>query len=175
MDETCPLSTGGGTRRVQSVREGVGGGGMREGCAERGTPRRRTAPSGKALRAGAGPGRGRGRVKRVSHPKVCISDSGGCSRGGSAGSCAAGGAHGRQSPKPSRAPRANSPQYVSRPPPWSMPSPHGRPRSHDPMYSDWSKRRSTPTASAVPCSALGRAPEGAASIDREAGGAGGGG
>jgi len=27
MDETCPVSTGGGTRRVQLVREGRGGGG----------------------------------------------------------------------------------------------------------------------------------------------------
>jgi len=27
-DETCPVSTGGGTRRVQSVREGGGGGGI---------------------------------------------------------------------------------------------------------------------------------------------------
>jgi hypothetical protein len=31
-DETCPISTGGGTRRIQSVREGEGGGGGLHGA-----------------------------------------------------------------------------------------------------------------------------------------------
>ena len=34
-DETCPFSTGGGTRRVQLVREGRGGGGDTAGTWER--------------------------------------------------------------------------------------------------------------------------------------------
>ena len=50
-DETCPVSTGGGTRRVQSVREGGGGGGLPE---RQRTRRQRGAQDG---RAPSGPAR----------------------------------------------------------------------------------------------------------------------
>ena len=45
-DETCPVSTGGGTRRVQSVRKGGGGGGAPGGCQGRGKRRREKSMTG---------------------------------------------------------------------------------------------------------------------------------
>ena len=58
QEASCPVSTGGGTRRVQSVREGGGGGGAgrrRRGAAPRGGPRAR--PTQRRAR-----GRGAGRI-----------------------------------------------------------------------------------------------------------------
>ena len=56
-DETCPVSTGGGTRRVQLVREGGG-----PSCARTArTPRRSSASTmARAVRSPAARGRGRG-------------------------------------------------------------------------------------------------------------------
>jgi hypothetical protein len=49
-DETCPVSTGGGTRRVQSVREGGGGGELEEPEAHQ----RETGPGPEAKVRGVG-------------------------------------------------------------------------------------------------------------------------
>jgi len=55
-DETCPVSTGGGTRRVQSVQEGGGGGGSRCGASCR-PAREEVLRGGMAQRAAGAAGR----------------------------------------------------------------------------------------------------------------------
>ena len=120
--ETCPVSTGGGTRRVQSVREG-GGGGAEGSVRTRGTPPTALQPpagAGTRVRDAACPLSTRGGTRLV---RLVRGRGGGGGKGPPAGAGTSSGSASRAStrssacPPPERpAPRARAPRRPHRTP-----------------------------------------------------------